>query len=255
MFELESEFARMGIPNNQWSLTHLNSNYEMCDTYPNVLYVPTIASPQLIQGSASFRSRGRLPVLSYLHSNNASISRCSQPLTGFNGRCIEDENYLQTILKTNDNSSFMYIVDTRPQINAVVNKAQGKGFENENNYKNIKFQFFGIENIHVMRSSLKKLTECSEIVNPITTPFSSGLEKSEWLKHIKAVIDTSIFIVEAISIENANVLVHCSDGWDRTAQTCALSSFLLDPYYRTIHGFQILIEKGTILFIIEIKLH
>ena len=41
----------------------------------------------------------------------------------------------------------------------MANKAQGKGFENENNYSNIQFYFIGIENIHVMRSSLQKLTE------------------------------------------------------------------------------------------------
>ena len=34
----------------------------------------------------------------------------------------------------------------------------------------------------------------------------------------------------------------------RTAQTCALASLLLDSYYRTIHGFQILIEKEWLTF-------
>lgn len=46
------------------------------------------------------------------------------------------------------------------QINAMANRATGKGYENKNFYENIKFQFFGIENIHVMRSSLQKLIEC-----------------------------------------------------------------------------------------------
>ena len=45
------------------------------------------------------------------------------------------------------------------QINAMANRAAGKGYENENFYANIKFQFLGIENIHVMRSSLQKLIE------------------------------------------------------------------------------------------------
>ena len=45
------------------------------------------------------------------------------------------------------------------QINAMANRAAGKGYENENFYTNIKFQFLGIENIHVMRSSLLKLIE------------------------------------------------------------------------------------------------
>jgi myotubularin-related protein 1/2 len=39
------------------------------------------------------------------------------------------------------------------------------------------------------------------------------------------------------------VIIHCSDGWDRTAQLSALAMLLLDSYYRTLAGFQVLIEK------------
>lgn len=45
------------------------------------------------------------------------------------------------------------------QLNAMANRAAGKGYENEDNYCNIKFQFIGIENIHVMRNSQQKLIE------------------------------------------------------------------------------------------------
>lgn len=41
----------------------------------------------------------------------------------------------------------------------MANRATGKGYENEDNYTNIKFQFIGIENIHVMRNSQQKLIE------------------------------------------------------------------------------------------------
>jgi Myotubularin-like phosphatase domain len=41
----------------------------------------------------------------------------------------------------------------------MANRATGKGYENETFYSNIKFQFWGIENIHVMRASLQKLVE------------------------------------------------------------------------------------------------
>ncbi len=39
------------------------------------------------------------------------------------------------------------------------------------------------------------------------------------------------------------VLVHCSHGWDRTAQVTAFAQLLLDPFYRTFDGFKVLIEK------------
>lgn len=68
--------------------------------------------------------------------------------------------------------------------------------------------------------------------------FLSGLESSGWLRHIKSILDTSWFIAQALE-EGINVVVHCSDGWDRTAQVCSLASLLLDPYYRTITGFQV----------------
>jgi protein tyrosine phosphatase len=30
------------------------------------------------------------------------------------------------------------------------------------------------------------------------------------------------------------VLVHCSDGWDRTPQIASLAQLMIDPFYRTL---------------------
>lgn len=54
-----------------------------------------------------------------------------------------------------------YALKCLPQLNAIANRAAGKGYENEDNYSNIKFQFIGIENIHVMRNSQQKMLEGS----------------------------------------------------------------------------------------------
>lgn len=87
-----------------------------------------------------------------------------------------------------------------------------------------------------------------ETQNLSMSTYVNCIEKSDWLKHIKVILETAKFIMEALNDQGINVLVHCSDGWDRTAQTCALSSLLLDPYYRTIHGYQVLIEKEWLAF-------
>jgi myotubularin-related protein 3/4 len=44
------------------------------------------------------------------------------------------------------------------------------------------------------------------------------------------------------------LLISLSDGWDRTAQVCATAELLLDPYYRTIEGLCVLIEKDWCSF-------
>ncbi|XP_038034977.2 phosphatidylinositol-3-phosphate phosphatase MTMR7 isoform X4 [Anas platyrhynchos] len=249
LVDLNEEYNRMGIPNDYWQISDVNRDYGVCDSYPTEVYVPKSATAHIIVGSSKFRSRRRFPALSYYcKDNNASICRSSQPLSGFSARCLEDEQMLQAIRKANPGSDFLYVVDTRPKLNAMANRAAGKGYENEDNYSNIKFQFIGIENIHVMRNSLQKMLEVCELKSPSMSDFLWGLENSGWLKHIKAIMDAGIFIAKAVAEEGVSVLVHCSDGWDRTAQVCSVASLLLDPYYRTMKGFMVLIEKDWISF-------
>ncbi|XP_047441806.1 myotubularin-related protein 7a [Mugil cephalus] len=247
--DLKADYRRMGLPNSQWKLSPVNQHYKVSDTYPAELFVPESATPPVIVGSSKFRSRGRFPALSYYSKeNHAAICRSSQPLSGFSARCLEDEQMLEAILRSNPRSDFMYVVDTRPKLNAIANRAAGKGYENEDNYSNIKFQFIGIENIHVMRNSQQKMLEVSELRSPSMSDFLEGLESSGWLKHIKAVLDAGIFIAKAVAQEGVSVLVHCSDGWDRTSQVCSVASVLLDPFYRTLKGFMVLIEKDWVSF-------
>ena len=47
-------------------------------------------------------------------------------------------------------------------------------------------------------------------------------------------IKTSLVVVKAIEQDQQHIVVHCSDGWDRTTQVVALAELLLDPFYRTI---------------------
>lgn len=247
--DLKADYSRMGLPNSLWKLSPVNQHYKVSDTYPADLFVPESATPPVIVGSSKFRSRGRFPALSYYSKDNhAAICRSSQPLSGFSARCLEDEQMLEAILRSNPRSDFMYVVDTRPKLNAIANRAAGKGYENEDNYSNIKFQFIGIENIHIMRNSQQKMLEVCELRSPSMSDFLEGLESSGWLKHIKAVLDAGIFIAKAVAEEGVSVLVHCSDGWDRTAQVCSVACVLLDPYYRTLRGFMVLIEKDWVSF-------
>lgn len=51
-----------GIPNESWRVTKINEQYELCDTYPALLVVPTSISDEELKRVATFRSRGRIPV-------------------------------------------------------------------------------------------------------------------------------------------------------------------------------------------------
>jgi myotubularin-related protein 6/7/8 len=69
------------------------------------------------------------------------------------------------------------------------------------------------------------------------------LQESRWLDHVRSLLKGGSLVAKAIRVQKSSVLVHCSDGWDRTSQVCALAQLMLDPYYRTFRGFEVLIEK------------
>lgn len=45
-----------------------------------------------------------------------------------------------------------------------------------------------------------------------------------------------------------SVIIHCSDGWDRTSQVAALVQILTHKQYRTIKGFGRLFDKEFVMY-------
>lgn len=67
---------------------------------------------------------------------------------------------------------------------------------------------------------------------------------------MSGLMKAAVTLVTAIERDARPVLVHCSDGWDRTPQIVALAELLLDPYYRTIdvsNIFILLIFENIVL--------
>jgi hypothetical protein len=155
------------------------------------------------------------------------------------------------------------IIDARPTTNAVANTAKGAGTENMDYYKDCKKAYLGIDNIHSMRDSLNKVVEVLSESEALAASVSGdipgtsasaipvdrqALRRSGWLRHQVAILEGTLLIVRNIHVNHSHVLIHCSDGWDRTSQLSAVSQLCLDPYYRTMRGFQILVEKDFISF-------
>lgn len=248
---------RMGIgtTNMEWVLSDINSNYEICDTYPAVLAFPAKCSQDVLKSSASFRSRGRLPALSYLHRNGASITRCSQPKVGLiGGSSGGDQILLQAILETNPNKEqpILRLMDARPKLNAMANQAMGKGSERVVHYPfECTLEFCSIDNIHVMRQSLVKVHEAlqSSILGQVSfSEWLNLLGASGWLEHVHRVLLASLKVARYVAVDKNSVCLHCSDGWDRTAQLSSLSMIMLNPFFRTIRGFCELVEKEWLAF-------
>ncbi|KAL4660355.1 myotubularin-related protein 3-like [Arapaima gigas] len=141
----------------------------------------------------------------------------------------------------------LLILDARSYAAAVANRAKGGGCECPEYYPNCEVVFMGMANIHAIRKSFQSLRFlCTQMPDPAN--WLSALESTKWLQHLSLMLKAALLVVNAVDRDHRPVLVHCSDGWDRTPQIVALSKLLLDPYYRTIEGFQVLVETEWLDF-------
>ncbi|KAK9719411.1 FYVE zinc finger [Popillia japonica] len=139
------------------------------------------------------------------------------------------------------------IMDARSYTTAVANRARGGGCECPEYYPNCEIQFMNLANIHSIRKSFHALRQLCASSGDLPNWFSQ-LEGTRWLQHMSGVMKAAVTLAKTVDVEARPVLVHCSDGWDRTPQIVALAELLLDPYYRTIDGFRVLIEREWLAF-------
>ena len=254
VYDLQKEFMRQGLiltdQNCPFRISEINKDFKYIETYPEFLIEPRKCSDETIKKAAEHRTKKRVPTLSYYYDcNNNKISgiwRSSQSKSGLLGSKNKEDINLINEISNLGNKFFIY--DARPFINAASNKVKGGGFEDVENYECAKLIFCDIENIHKAREALNKTEEiCTNEKIMTNKKFWSQFESTGWLDFIMITLKITTEISKLVS-EGNNVLIHCSDGWDRTPQLVTISQVLLDPYYRTFMGFAVLVEKDFLSF-------
>lgn len=283
LYDPAKEYTRLGLDLEHWRVSLINQGYQFCPLYPAALVVPLMISDNVVKHAGKFRSKQRIPAVVYRHRGNRNhnvIARCAQPLVGLNlqNRSLQDEKLVGEIFRTQEREKATesrpddlegqqpqrnLLIDLRPLTNAMAQHALGAGTENIDNYRGHDPEdedaFWGtvdkiygnIDNIHVIRESLNKLTSVlNELDQGVVEPMlvQQQLVKSQWLHRVLIILQLVDRIAKLVHLNNTNVVIHCSDGWDRTSQVSALAQLCLDPFYRTLEGFMVLIEKEWVSF-------
>jgi len=242
----------------------------------------------VIRQCSAFRSEQRLPSMTWCSTGGASIWRSSQPKVGLQGnRSPADELFVRHIIESARGASAMAepppiyprsvleqltgdytfssgssksdgwipepgcglkILDLRPRAAAMANRTGGYGYENTSNYSNTTLQFCNIQNIHAVRDSYQKLCNVCNSKSTSDVLWNALIEDTRWLAHIRTILAASWETAYWVHVWRMPVLVHCSHGWDRTSQVACLAQLLLDPYYRTRHGFSVMVQKDFMSF-------
>jgi hypothetical protein len=205
------------------------------ESYPQFFYVPPDVTPQLLEKACKFRTRNRLPMFSFQfkkdnpESNDSKdkrypvLQRSSMPKTGLFGSASADDQQLMTLLA---NSHPLLIADCRSKLVGFASSIKGGGTETIDKNSDTQISFLGIPNIHAVRNALIKFQD----------------DYVPWLEKIKLIIEETYQVCDKME-QDYSVLVHCSDGWDRTSQVSSLAQLVFFPHLRTFEGFERLLHK------------
>ncbi len=216
---------------------------------PNCIRRPAACSTALC--TAVHTSISRAPACTWKNPHgDQTIWRCSQPRAGLTqARCPEDEYLFELIGRANRQNPSVSIFDARPYKNAVGNRIAGKGYENPEHYQNSPVYFMNIDNIHEVRDAYNKLVRAVLLPRPDgSDPYLADVSNSKGFSHLGDILAATAHMVHCIDEERGSLVCHCSDGWDRTSQLRARTKLCLDPFYRSIRGFAVLIETEWTTF-------
>lgn len=258
-YSMVDEYDRMKdrLAASNFKLLDQGSSYSKFPTYPQHVLIPASITEETMDTVAAYRSSKRVPAVVFVHpTTGTSLSRCSQPRSGFSKTCEADQNLVKSIWTANpqyvdtgaENTDAgaltMLILDARSRAAATANLVVGGGYEGIAGYGKCSLEFAGIANIHAVRESFLALHAlCSE--NKITETME--VLSTQWYSHIHTILAAAQLMTAAMD-GGSSVLTHCSDGWDRTSQLSSLVQLLIDPEFRTAKGFCKLVQKEWLSF-------
>ncbi|RXM97783.1 Myotubularin-related protein 5 [Acipenser ruthenus] len=142
-----------------------------------------------------------------------------------------------------------FVQQQRAYLYIIGDKSQLKGTKQDplQQWEVVPIEVFDVRHVKTSFKKLMKACIPSCTSTDPNMPYYRCLEESEWLCLIHKVLQVSVLVVGLLD-SGSSVMVSLEDGWDISTQVVSLVQLLSDPYYRTMDGFRLLVEKEWLSF-------
>uniref|UniRef100_A0A8C3YPW2 Myotubularin-related protein 10 n=1 Tax=Catagonus wagneri TaxID=51154 RepID=A0A8C3YPW2_9CETA len=214
----DREVKRTGA--SGWRVCSINEGYMISTCLPEYFVVPSsLADQDLKIFSHSFIGR-RMPFWCWSHSNGSALVRMALVKDVLQQRRV-DQRICNAITKSHPQRSDVYKSDLDKTLPS-------------------------IQEIQAAFAKLKQLC-VNEPFEETEEKWLSSLENTRWLECVRAFLKHSAELVYMLESKRLSVVLQEEEGRDLSCIVASLIQVMLDPYFRTITGFQSLIQKEWVM--------
>eukprot|EP00106_Octopus_bimaculoides_P002457 XP_014769899.1 PREDICTED: myotubularin-related protein 10-A-like isoform X1 [Octopus bimaculoides] len=204
--------------NPNWYVTSANENFQLSSSLPEYFIIPESLNNESLTEMAMAFDDQRLLSWSYSSSFGTTLARMSCLKTGMN-TLIEKETFLINAVKKSTNTavSVFDLIECCPSV----------------------------KDIGLSGEKLRELcmTDCSKDFWNKDMCWLSYLEETKWLSYVQRCLKQAVRIVKMMTCEKTSVILKEPKSRDISCLLSCLVQLLFDRHYRTILGFQSLIQR------------
>ncbi|XP_012867530.1 PREDICTED: myotubularin-related protein 10 isoform X3 [Dipodomys ordii] len=214
----DREIKRTGA--SGWRVCSINEGYMISTCLPEYFVVPSsLADQDLKIFSHSFVGR-RMPFWCWSHPNGSALVRMALIKDMLQQRKI-DQRICNAITKSHPQRSDVYKSDLDKTL----------------------------PNIQEIQAAFVKLKQLcvNEPFEETEEKWLSSLESTRWLEYVRAFLKHSAELVYMLESKHLSVVLQEEEGRDLSCLVASLVQVMMDPYFRTITGFQSLVQKEWVM--------
>ncbi|XP_006628855.3 myotubularin-related protein 10 [Lepisosteus oculatus] len=214
----DREIKRTGA--SEWRVCSINEGYAISHSLPEYFVVPVSLADQDLKQFSGFFAGKRIPLWCWNHPNGSALVRMSSIRDVVQQRKI-DQRICTAITKSHPQRSDVFKCDLDKNLPAI---------------QDIQAAFVKLRQICVI-----------EPFEDTEEKWLSSMESARWLEYVRLFLKHSVELVYMLEGKHVSVILQEEEDRDLSCVISSLVQLMLDPHFRSITGFQSLVQKEWVM--------